>query len=199
MPPLLYLKDTHLTFGTTRLLDGAEISVGEGERLALVGRNGSGKSTLLKIAAGLVEADSGQRFAQPGATIRYLPQEPSLEGFATTRAYVEAGLAPGDDPDRAFYLLGNLGLTGLESPGHLSGGEARRAALARALAPRPDILLLDEPTNHLDLPSIEWLESELKGMNAALVLISHDRRFLGNLSRAVVWLGRGQTQPLEQG
>ncbi len=199
MPPLLYLKDVHLAFGNTQLLDGAEIAVGEGERLALVGRNGSGKSTLLKIAAGLTEADRGERFAQPGATIRYLPQEPSLEGFATTRDYVEAGLAPGDDPNRAFYLLGHLGLSGMETPATLSGGEARRAALARALAPRPDILLLDEPTNHLDLPAIEWLESELKALRAALVLISHDRRFLENLSRAVIWLDRGKTKRLDQG
>src|SRR5581483_4425377 len=108
------------------------------------------------------------------------------------------GLAPGDDPNRAFYLLGHLGLTGQESPGTLSGGEARRAALARTLAPRPDILLLDEPTNHLDLPAIEWLESELSAMPAALVLISHDRRFLENLSRAVVWLDRGQSRRLAQ-
>jgi ABC transport system ATP-binding/permease protein len=199
MPPLLTLKDIHLTFGTTTLLDGAEIAVGAGERLALVGRNGSGKSTLLKIAAGLTEADSGERFAQPGATIRYLPQEPSLEGFATTGAYVEAGLAADGDPDRAFYLLGHLGLSGMENPATLSGGEARRAALARALAPRPDILLLDEPTNHLDLPAIEWLEGELKAMRAALVLISHDRRFLENLSRAVIWLDRGRTRRLDQG
>jgi ATP-binding cassette subfamily F protein uup len=199
MAPLLFLKDIHIHFGNTHLLAGAELSVGAGERLALVGRNGSGKSTLLKIAAGLVEADGGNRFAQPGATIRYLPQEPSLSGHATTRDYVEAGLAPGDDPDRAFYLLGHLGLSGAETPAHLSGGEARRAALARALAPRPDILLLDEPTNHLDLPAIEWLESELKAMRAALVLISHDRRFLENLSRAVVWLDRGQTKRLDQG
>src|ERR1700690_4293248 len=199
MPPLLLLKDIKLTLGTTRLLDGAELSLADGERLALVGRNGSGKSTLLKIAASLTEADSGTRFAQPGATIRYLPQEPSLEGFATTRDYVEAGLQPGDDPDRAYYLLGNLGLSGLETPATLSGGEARRAALARVLAPRPDILLLDEPTNHLDLPSIEWLEGELKAMRKALVLISHDRRFLENLSQAVVWLDRGQARRMEQG
>src|SRR6201985_849800 len=181
MPPLLYLKDTHLTFGTTRLLDGAELAVGEGGRLALVGRNGWGKPTLLKIAAGLVEADSGTRFAQPGASIRYLPQEPNLEGYTTTREYVEAGLLPGDDPNRAYYLLGNLGLRGAETPATLSGGEARRAALARVLAPRPDILLLDEPTNHLDLPAIEWLESALTSSRGALVLISHDRRFLENL------------------
>src|SRR6516162_4919824 len=121
MAPLLFLKDIAIRFGNTQVLTGAEFSVGAGERLALVGRNGSGKSTLLKIAAGLVEADGGSRFAQPGATIRYLPQEPNLAGYDTTRDYVEAGLAPGDDPDRAFYLLGHLGLTGAETPAHLSG------------------------------------------------------------------------------
>ena len=197
--PLLLLTDIRLAYGTTQLLDGAELSVSAGDRLALVGRNGSGKSTLLKIAAGLVEADAGTRFAQPGATIRYLPQEPSLAGFASVRDYVEAGLAPGDDGARAFSLLGKLGLTGDEDPAHLSGGEARRAALARALAPMPDILLLDEPTNHLDLPAIEWLEGELKSLRSALVLISHDRRFLQNLSRATVWLDRGRARRLEQG
>lgn len=198
-PPLLQLTDIHLTFGGTPLLTGAELSVGEGERLCLVGRNGSGKSTLLKIAAGLVEEDRGERFAQPTATIRYLPQEPDLSAFATTLAYVEAGLAPGDEPYRARYLLEQLGLTGEEAPANLSGGEARRAALARVLAPEPDILLLDEPTNHLDLPAIEWLESELKNMRSALVLISHDRRFLESLSRATVWLDRGITRRLDKG
>ncbi len=197
--PLLLLQNIHVTFGNTALLDGAELSVAAGERLCLVGRNGSGKSTLLKVAAGLIQADDGTRFAQPGATIRYLPQEPSLSGFADTHSYVEDGLMPGDDPARAYYLLGKLGLTGAELPEALSGGEARRAALARALAPRPDILLLDEPTNHLDLPAIEWLENELAGMKSALVLISHDRRFLSTLSRATVWLDRGVTRRLERG
>ena len=197
--PLLLLQNIHVTFGNTALLDGAELSVAAGERLCLVGRNGSGKSTLLKVAAGLIETDDGTRFAQPGSTIRYLPQEPSLSGYASTHAYVEAGLMPGDDPARAYYLLGKLGLTGAEVPDTLSGGEARRAALARALAPRPDILLLDEPTNHLDLPAIEWLENELGAMKSALVLISHDRRFLENLSRATVWLDRGVTRRLERG
>src|SRR6185369_10005685 len=196
--PLLLLQDIHVTFGNTLLLDGAELSLAAGERLCLVGRNGSGKSTLLKVAAGMVEADGGTRFAQPGATIRYLPQEPTLSGHATTLSYVEAGLMPGDDAARAYYLLGKLGLSGSEVPETLSGGEARRTALARALAPRPDILLLDEPTNHLDLPTIEWLEGELKSLRSALVLISHDRRFLENLSRATVWLDRGQTRRLEQ-
>ena len=197
-PPLLFLRDIHLTFGGTPTLEGADLSIAPGDRLCLVGRNGSGKSTLLKIAAGLIDADRGERYVHPGATIRYLPQEPDLSGFATTLAYVEAGLGPGDEPYRAGYLLNELGLTGQEDPANLSGGEARRAALARVLAPEPDILLLDEPTNHLDLPAIEWLESEIGSLRSALVLISHDRRFLENLSRATVWLDRGQTRRVER-
>jgi ATP-binding cassette subfamily F protein uup len=199
-PPLLQLKDIALTFGGTPLLSGAELSVSSGERVSLVGRNGSGKSTLLKIAAGLVEPDRGSIFVQPAALLRYLPQESDFSGFASTLAYVEGGLRPGDDdPHAARYLLEQLGLTGLEDPAHLSGGEARRAALARVLAPNPDILLLDEPTNHIDLTTIEWLESELASRRTAMVIISHDRRFLSTLSRSTVWLDRGQTRRLERG
>ncbi len=197
--PLLSLQDIHLTFGGTPLLEGAEISVTAGEKIALVGRNGSGKSTLLKIAAGMVEADAGARFVQPGATLRYLAQEPDLSGFDTVLAFVEAGLAPGDDHWRAQYLLEHLGLSGQAQPRTLSGGEARRAALARVLAPEPDIVLLDEPTNHLDLPAIEWLGEELAGLKSALILISHDRRFLSDLTRSTVWLDRGQTRHLNAG
>jgi ABC transport system ATP-binding/permease protein len=198
-PPLIQLKDIALTFGGSPLLTGVELSVSPAERVCLIGRNGSGKSTLLKIAAGLVEPDSGSRFVQPGATIRYLPQEPGFAGHATTLAYVEAGLGPGDDRYAARYLLEQLGLDGDENPANLSGGEARRAALARVLAPSPDILLLDEPTNHLDLPTIEWLEKELDSRRSALVLISHDRRFLTNLSRATAWLDRGQIRQIDRG
>ena len=199
-PPLLVLQDIALTFGAAPLLAGAALSVSSGDRICLVGRNGSGKSTLLRIAAGLVPRDSGRRFAQPGATIRYLPQEPDFAGFATTLAYVEAGLGDaGTDRYRAAYLLEQLGLTGEEDPEKLSGGEARRTALARVLAPEPDILLLDEPTNHLDLPGIEWLEQELSGMRSGIVTISHDRRLLERLSRATVWLDRGVTRVLDQG
>jgi len=198
-PPLLLLTDIHLRFGATPLLAGAELSVGPGERICLVGRNGSGKSTLLKIASGLIEPDAGTRFFQPGTTVRYLQQEPDLSGFATTLAYVEAGLGPGDDPYRALYLLNALGLTGEEDPSRLSGGEQKRAALACALAPQPDLLILDEPTNHLDLPAIQWLESELSSLRSALLLISHDRAFLNTLSRATVWLDRGTTRRLDKG
>lgn len=198
-PPLFQLRDIALTFGGTPLLEGAELSVAAGERVCLVGRNGSGKSTLLKIGAGLIEADRGTRFVQPGATIRYLAQEPDLSAHETTLAFVETGLGPTDDPHQARYLLEQLGLTGNEHPARLSGGETRRAALAHALASSPDILLLDEPTNHLDLPTIEWLESELSQSKSALVLISHDRRFLENLSRSTVWLDRGRTRRVELG
>jgi ATP-binding cassette subfamily F protein uup len=198
-PPLIQLKDIALTFGGTPLLSGVELSVSQGERVCLIGRNGSGKSTLLKIAAGLVEPDGGSRFVQPGATIRYLPQEPDFGEHKTTLSYVEAGLNPGDDHYQARYLMEQLGLHGDEDPVHVSGGEARRAALARVLAPAPDILLLDEPTNHLDLPTIEWLEGELESRRCALVIISHDRRFLSNLSRSTAWLDRGQIRQIDRG
>ncbi len=198
-PPLLLLQDIHLALGSSPLLRGAELGVGAGERICLVGRNGSGKSTLLKVAAGLLQADRGTRFLQPGTTVRYLPQEPDFAGFATALDYVEAGLGPGDDPYRGRALLDQLGLSGAEDPAALSGGQQRRCALARTLAPSPDLLLLDEPTNHLDLPAIEWLEAELSGLRAGLVLISHDRRLLETLSRSLVWLDGGVTRRADRG
>ncbi|OLP42712.1 ABC-F family ATP-binding cassette domain-containing protein [Rhizobium oryziradicis] len=198
-PPILKLDDIFLSFGGAPLLNGANLQVEPGDRICLVGRNGSGKSTLMKIAAGLVEAQSGEVFRHPSATIRYLEQAPDFAGYTTVQAYAEAGLGPGDDPYRVAYLLEHLGLTGQEDPKSLSGGEARRAALARVLAPEPDILMLDEPTNHLDLPTIEWLEEELRKTRSALVLISHDRRFLEKCSTATVWLDRGLARRLGKG
>lgn len=198
-PPILKLDDIVLTFGGTPLLNGAGLQVEPGDRICLVGRNGSGKSTLMKIAAGMVEAQSGEVFRHPGATIRYLEQAPDFGGYTTVQAYAEAGLGPGDDPYRVTYLLQHLGLTGEEDPNRLSGGESRRAALARVMAPEPDILMLDEPTNHLDLPTIEWLEDELRRTKSALVLISHDRRFLEKVSTATVWLDRGTSRRLDRG
>ncbi|MGF1456235.1 MAG: ABC-F family ATP-binding cassette domain-containing protein [Alphaproteobacteria bacterium] len=197
--PLLSLQDIALTFGGTPLFEGAEMFVFERDRLCLVGRNGSGKSTFLKIAAGLIEPDDGTRFVKPGITVRYLEQEPDFSGFASVLDYVEAGLAPGDDPYRARLLLEGFGLQGTETPATLSGGEGRRTAIARALAPDPDVLLLDEPTNHLDMPTIQWLESTLGQTRSALVLISHDRRFLQTLTRRTVWIDRGRARSLDQG
>src|SRR5260370_23601469 len=183
-PPLIQLKDIRLTFGGTPLLSGVELSVSSGERVCLIGRNGSGKSTLLKIAAGIVEPDGGTRFVQPGATVRYLPQEPDFAGAASTLAYVEAGLGPGDDRHQARALLDELALTGDEVPSRLSRGEARRAPLARVLPPEPDILLLDEPTHPLALPTIEWLERTPAPRRPAPLRISHHPRFLASPTRA---------------
>jgi ABC transport system ATP-binding/permease protein len=197
--PLLTLQNIALTFGGTPLLEDASLTVAEGSRICIVGRNGSGKSTLLKIAAGLIEPDRGTRFIHPGVTLRYLPQEPDFGAQNTVRDYVESGLGPGGDLHQARVIVEELGLTGDEEPGTLSGGEARRAALAKTLAPDPDILLLDEPTNHLDVQVIEWLERRLGVMRAALVLISHDRRFLTNLSNATVWVDRGITRGIGTG
>ena len=198
-PPILKLDDIFLSFGGTPLLAGANLQVESGDRICLVGRNGSGKSTLMKMAAGMVDPQSGEIFRHPAVTIRYLEQAPDFAGFSTVQSYAEAGLGPGDDPYRVTYLLEHLGLTGEEDPKTLSGGESRRAALARVMAPEPDILLLDEPTNHLDLPTIEWLEEELRKTKSALVLISHDRRFLEKVSTATVWLDRGTSRRLDKG
>jgi ABC transport system ATP-binding/permease protein len=199
MPPVLQLRDIRLTLGGQPLLEGAELAVAPRERIALVGRNGSGKSTLLRIAAGDIEPDAGTRFAQPGVSLRYLPQEPDLAAFDTALAYVLDGLGEEDDPHRARALMEELGVDPAARTSSLSGGEARRAALVRTLAPAPEVLLLDEPTNHLDLLAIEWLEKELAQTRSAFVLISHDKRLLSDLTEATVWLDRGQTRRLEQG
>ena len=199
MPPLLQLRDTGLTLGGAPLLDGAELSISAGDRIAVVGRNGSGKSTLFRIAAGQITADRGSRFVQPSARLAYLPQEPDMSGFATTLDYVLAGLNEFDDAYAARAMMAELGVDPAADPARLSGGEARRAALVRTLSPEPEILLLDEPTNHLDLVAIEWLEARLAESRSALALISHDKRLLADLTRATIWLDRGRTRRLDQG
>jgi len=200
-PPLLTLAGIRYHLGDQTVLDGVDLSVAPGERLSLVGRNGAGKSTLLRILAGEPINDGGTRFAQPGASVATLPQEPDFTGFATVADYVAAGLLDSEGaPDyRVAALLDEVTLDGGRHPTGLSGGEARRAALARVLVGEPDVLLLDEPTNHLDLPTIEWLEARLLAWKGAYVLVSHDRRFLANLARAVLWLDRGIVRRLDKG
>ncbi|MBX3497913.1 MAG: ATP-binding cassette domain-containing protein [Alphaproteobacteria bacterium] len=200
-PPLLALNDARYRIGDQVILDGASLGVGRGERLCLVGRNGAGKSTLLSLLAGEIQADSGERFIQPGARVATLPQEPDLSAHASVAHYVASGLADAHGPDdhRVATVLDELRLDGQALPASLSGGEARRAALARVLVAEPDILLLDEPTNHLDLPTIEWLEAKLEAWRGGYVLISHDRRFLSRLAKAVLWLDRGVVRRLDEG
>jgi len=196
---LLSLSGTKLTFGGAPLLRGADLDLGANARIALVGRNGSGKSTLLKIAAGVVEPDEGERFVHPRATIRYLAQEPDLSGFETAENYISTGLDHGSDAHALEILTGALKIPLDLKLRDCSGGEARRVAIAAALISKPDILLLDEPTNHLDMPAIAWLENYLKSLSCAIVVISHDRRFLENLTTKTVWIDRGETRSLNRG
>ncbi len=200
-PPLLTITDMALRFGATPLFDGVELAIGERDRISLVGRNGSGKSTLMKVIAGQVEADRGERFLQPGCHITYLDQEPDLTGYARLHDYVASGLthAAAEDDFRVDMILDEIALRPDLDPASLSGGEARRAALARALISEADILLLDEPTNHLDIATIEWLEGRLQGFRGGLVIISHDRTFLNNTTNTTFWLDRGRVRRLDKG
>ncbi|WP_375668281.1 MULTISPECIES: ABC-F family ATP-binding cassette domain-containing protein [unclassified Bartonella] len=196
--PLLRLDRIFLNFGKTPLLNQASLSVEQGARIALVGRNGCGKSTLLKIAAGILEPHGGEIFRHPRVTLRYVSQNPDCSGFEDINAYMEAGLDDISDVQWINTLRTNLGFSGTEKLETLSGGEKRRVSLLRAIAAKPDILFLDEPTNHLDLPTIEWLEAVLASLRSAIVVISHDRRFLENVTRSTVWLDRGTTKRLEK-
>ena len=197
-PPLLTLRGVAMAPADRTLFAEVDLAIGRGERMCLVGRNGSGKSTLLRILAGETQPDEGERFLQPGTRIAYLPQEPDLSGYASIEAFVAAG-ADESRQHRAGLLLHALGLDGSRGTEGLSGGEARRAALARALVDEPDVLLLDEPTNHLDIRAIEWLEGELARLDSAIVMVSHDREILRRLSRTTLWLERGRLYRQDQG
>lgn len=192
-PPLININDIRLTFGGNDLFSDVSLAIGERDRLCLVGRNGGGKSTLLKIIAGEIEADGGERFVQPGCKVAYLAQEPRFDKYSTVEEYVLSALEDHEDEYayRAYMLLDAVKIDPQANPNNLSGGEGRRAAIARALIADPQVLLLDEPTNHLDLPTIEWLESEIKAFRGAVVVISHDRAFLNAVSNGVLWLDRG--------
>ncbi|WP_417819213.1 ATP-binding cassette domain-containing protein [Terasakiella sp.] len=199
LPPLLTLRDVHVTFGGRPVFEGVECAVQPGDRICLVGRNGSGKSTLMKVIAGLIEIDDGERFVQPGVTVSYLPQDPVMPEGLSVHDYVHAGLRHEDEYHRVDICLEAMKLDGARDTSTLSGGEGRRAAIARALVSEPDILLLDEPTNHLDLPTIEWLEEELQSFRGAMMMISHDRTFLRKLSRQLLWLDRSKIRRTDQG
>ena len=196
--PLMQLSDISLTFGGDPVFHDLSLVMQPGDRVALVGRNGSGKSTLMKVMAGLVEADAGDRVISPGNSVGYMEQEPDMSGFSTLGEFASSELDTGEmyrvemaaeglkfDPDRPVETA--------------SGGERRRAALAKLMAEAPDLMLLDEPTNHLDIEAIAWLESELKQTRAAFVLISHDRAFLRELTRATLWIDRGKVRRQERG
>ena len=196
--PLLQLNQISLTFGGDPIFNGLDLVAQTGDRLALVGRNGSGKSTLMKVMAGLVEPDHGTRVVPSGISVGYMEQDPTMDGFATLGDYASSELDPGElyrveraseglkfDPDRPVSTA--------------SGGERRRAALAKLMAEAPELMLLDEPTNHLDIEAIAWLEAELKSTRAGYVIISHDRSFLNALTRATLWIDRGMVRRADVG
>jgi len=197
-PPILTLTDVTLGFGGRPLFADVTLAIQPGERLAVVGRNGSGKSTLMRIMAGLTEPDSGTRFVKPGAQVSYLPQVPDPTRFATLGDYAAADLAEAERW-RAEAAMEGLKVPERADPATASGGEQRRAALARLIAAAPELMLLDEPTNHLDIEAIEWLESFLAESRAAFALISHDRRLLARVTRTTIWLDRGEVRRKPRG
>lgn len=196
--PLLQLSGISLTFGGNPVFDNLDLVVQPGDRVALVGRNGSGKSTLMKVMAGLVEPDQGLRVVPPGITVGYMEQDPDLSGYATLGDYAASGLPEGE-AYKVSVVAEGLKFNPDTPVSTASGGEKRRAALAKLMAEAPELMLLDEPTNHLDIQAIEWLEAELKATRCAYVLISHDRAFLRALTKATHWIDRGEVRRRESG
>lgn len=192
-PPILTIKGARLSFGTNELFTNVELYINRGDKISLVGRNGCGKSTLLKVIARDIEPDAGKIFVQPGVKVSYMPQDPDFSGYATLREVVLSGLPEHERGQeyRADILIEQFDIRAAQSPEQSSGGERKKAALAKALINEPDILLLDEPTNHLDMPTIEKLEKIIADFRGAVILISHDRMFLSNTSRTTFWLDRG--------
>ncbi len=195
-PPLIRLREGRVSFGGAPVFDGVDVRVGRGERICLVGRNGSGKSTLMKALAHLIELDAGELYVHPGIGVSYLPQEPEFDTDGTVLGYVEE-----EAPSRheAEAMIDRFELDPAARLGSLSGGEGRRVALARAFAGTPEILLLDEPTNHLDLATIERLERMIAGYAGGVLIVSHDRAFLANVSDRTLWLDRGRVRAVDRG
>jgi len=192
---IISLENVHLNFGGKPLFEDLKIHIAEQDRICLIGKNGAGKTTLMKLLMGELELDAGKRFLLPGTSMGYLAQQVEFSPQQSIRAFVLSGLAPKERDESRNHLV-DIVIEPLQLDAEalmetLSGGQVRRAALARALITAPDVLLLDEPTNHLDIAAIEWLETYLAGYRGAILCVSHDRKFLANISRKVFWLDNG--------
>ncbi len=188
--PLISLRNAGVNLGNKWLLRHAELSFHAGEKIALVGRNGAGKSTLMKLLMGTIEPDEGTLWVAPAVKTAYLQQNPSIEGTQTLLSYIKQSLEKAAEPHIAESMLMKMDLEPSRLTNSLSGGELRKLAIAKTLINKPDVLLLDEPTNHLDLPTIEWLEEQLLKYKGALIIISHDRKFLCSLSNSIIWINQ---------
>jgi len=193
--PVLALKDVRLADGPVMLFDGVDLALDGRNRACLVGRNGAGKSTLLRILSGQIEADAGERTVTPGTTVAFVPQEPEITGATV----LEHAISGGALTYRAEAALDAFGINPEKSTQGLSGGETRRAALAKAFAQDPDVILLDEPTNHLDILAIETLEAQIGASRAAALIVSHDRAFLNRVTQRCFWLEHRQVRRLDAG
>lgn len=201
LAPIYSLKNISLHFGLNPLFDDLTLHIKQGDKICLIGRNGSGKSTLLKVIAGQMEVDSGEVFSQPNIKVAYMAQESDFVGYNTLKDYICSGLSDADEHAvyKADILIDALNINAEQDVLTASGGEKKKAALAQVLIQEPDILLLDEPTNHLDIVTIEKLEDIIKSFSGAVIVISHDRRFLTNISTATIWLDRGSLHVNDKG
>ena len=192
-PPIYTIKNAHLSFGLNPLFTGVELNISRGDKICLVGRNGSGKSTLLKVISGLIEPDDAEIFIQPGTHISYMPQEADYSMYGSLREVVLSGLRKitPEQEYKADILIKHFNILEGQNPANSSGGELKKASLAKALISDPDVLLLDEPTNHLDIETIEKLEEVINKFQGAVIVISHDRMFLNHVSKQTFWLDRG--------
>ena len=200
--PIYTLKDVSLTFGVKPLFTSVALNILKGDKICLVGRNGCGKSTLLKVISGVIVPDDGDIFIQPGTKVSYMEQDASFYEYDTLKDVILSGLNEENVKElsyKADILIDEFDIKGDISPKTASGGEVKKAALARSLISEPDILLLDEPTNHLDITTIEKLEEKIKKFSGAVVVISHDKSFLNHVSNKTLWLDRGIVYTNEEG
>ena len=199
---LLSIRDAMVIYKETPIFENLDLNIHQGLRTALIGKNGAGKSTIMKVISGVKGLDEGEKWVEPGISIGYLGQEINFNEEITVFDFIFSNIL-GEERELYKYkvdiIADSLKLNVCSKMKMLSGGQIRRAGLARALVEEPEILLLDEPTNHLDLNAISWLENYLNSYRGSLICISHDKRFLENISNQIFWIDRGKLRVCSRG